>query len=67
MLVSWSLALQWASGICMSEWEPVPPSGKNTIWHKRQWGSGLTIIHSVTWVDHMASEDIDFFLGRRRC
>lgn len=24
----------------MSEWEQVPPSGKNTIWHKRQWAQG---------------------------
>lgn len=40
MLVSWTLALQWASGVCMSEWEQVPPSGKNTIWHKRQWAQG---------------------------
>ena len=48
VLVSWTLALQWASGVCMSEWEQVPPSGKNTIWHKHQWSQGPLITHSVT-------------------
>lgn len=26
--------------ICMSEWEQVLSSGKNTVWHKCQWAQG---------------------------